>query len=151
MTTASLFRTTRPQWRTWITQHAWYYREAAIVTFALGIYLHVSRIVFGDKLLMQYLLTPTFDKIHAIPMTYAAVAGFVGWKHLRFQSRVHRIVSMVILGFIAISVPLHVATYFGVSMARFSVFPGWYSLLEGVVLYPFFFVSVWRLRLSDTR
>jgi hypothetical protein len=56
-----------------------------------------------------------------------------------------------ILGFIAISVPLHVATYFGASMARFSVFPMWYSVLEGAALYPFFLTAVCGLRLADER
>lgn len=141
-------RTTR--WD-FVMHDAYFYREAAAITFVMGIYLHVSRWVFGNELLMQYLLTPTFDKVHAIPMTYAAIAGLAGWKHLRFRSHAHRIVSMVILGFIAISVPLHVATYFGASMARFSVFPIWYSVLEGAALYPFFLTAVWRLRSEGER
>jgi hypothetical protein len=133
------------------THRAYFYREAAAITFVMGIYLHVSRWVFGNELLMQYLLTPTFDKVHAIPMTYAAISGVVGWKYLRFRSRGHRVVSIVILGFIAISVPLHVATYFGASMARFSVFPIWYSVLEGAVLYPFFLSAVCRLRSAGSQ
>ena len=134
-----------------LMHHAYFYREAAAITFVMGIYLHVSRWVFGNELLMQHLLTPTFDKVHAIPMTYAAISGFAGWKYLRFRSRGHRVISMLILGLIAISVPLHVATYFGASMARFSVFPIWYSVLEGAALYPFFLTAVWRLRSADER
>ena len=131
--------------------HAYFYREAAAITFVMGIYLHVSRWVFGNELLIQYLLTPTFDKTHAIPMTYSAISGWLGWSQLRFRSRAHRIVSKVIVIFITISVPLHVATYFGASMARFSVFPIWYSVLEGAALYPFFLSAVCRLRSADSR
>jgi len=134
-----------------VKHHAYFYREAAAITFVMGIYLHVSRWVFGNELLMQYLLTPTFDKVHAIPMAYAAISGLAGWKFLRFRSRGHRVVSMVILGFVTISVPLHVATYFGASMARFSVFPIWYSVLEGAALYPFFLSAVCRLRSADSQ
>jgi len=150
-TTLAASTSRRASWWASAAQHAYFYREAAAATLVMGIYLHVSRWVFGNDLLMQYLLTPTFDKVHAIPMTYAAISGAAGWTHLRFRSRGHRIVSMVILGFIAISVPLHVATYFGASMARFSVFPIWYSVLEGAALYPFFLIAVCRLRFASER
>lgn len=143
--------TDRASWWDFTTQHAYFYREAAAATFIMGIYLHVSRLMFGDEWLLQYLLTPTFDKVHAIPMTFAAIAGLAGWKQLRFRSRPHRIVSMVILGLIAISVPLHLATYFGASMARFTAFPRWYSFVEGAGLYPFFFSAVCRLRFAEKR
>jgi hypothetical protein len=147
--TPSTTTTDPTKWWHSLMHYAYFYREAAAATFIIGIYLHVSRLVFGDDLLMQYLLTPTFDKVHAVPMTYAAIAGLAGWKHLRFRSGRHRIVSMVTLGFIAISVPLHVATYFGASMARFSVFPRWYSFLEGAALYPFLLIDVCRLRVAE--
>lgn len=150
-TTLSATATDRVTWWEFVARHAYFYREAAAITFVMGIYLHVSRWVFGNELLMQYLLTPTFDKVHAIPMTYAAISGLAGWNQLRFRSRGHRVISIVILGFITISVPLHVATYFGASMARFSVFPIWYSVLEGAALYPFFLTAVWRLRFADER
>jgi hypothetical protein len=129
-----------------VKHHAYFFREAAIATLAFGIYLHVTRLVFGDELMLRYLLTPTVDKAFAIPMTYAAVSGLVGWTHLRFRSRAHRIGSAFIVGFIVISAPVHIATYFGASMARLSAFPTWYSLMEGAFLYPAFAVTVWHIQ-----
>jgi hypothetical protein len=111
-----------------------------------GIYLHVSRLVFGDELLLQHLLKPVVDEILAISITYAAIAGLAGWKQLRFRSRAHRIVSMVILGFIIVSVPIHIATFFGASMSRYTAFPMWYSLIEAAFLFPAFGVALARIQ-----
>jgi hypothetical protein len=132
-------------WET-VKHHAYFFREVAIASLGFGIYLHLTRLVFGDELMLQYLLTPTVDKAFAIPMTYAAVSGLAGWKHLRFSSRAHRILSGVILGFIVISVPVHISTYFGASMTRFAAFPMWYSFAEGAFLYPAFGVTLWRIQ-----
>jgi hypothetical protein len=129
-----------------LAQRAYGYREVAIATLMFGIYLHVSRLVFGDELFQQHLLRPIVDEIFAIPMTYAAIAGLAGWKSLRFHSRAHEIFSRVILGFIIISVPVHIATYFGASMSRISKFPMWYSLAEGALVYPAFAIALGRLR-----
>ena len=56
----------------------------AAATLIFGIYLHLSRVIFGDEALMRTLLTLAVDK--------AAIAAFAGWKQLRFRNRNHRIV-----------------------------------------------------------
>ena len=129
-----------------VCRRAYFYREVALGTLAFGIYLHVSRLVFGDELLLQHLLKPAVDEGLAIPMTYAAIAGLAGWKQLRFRGRAHRIASMVILAFIIISVPIHVATFFGASVSRYTAFPMWYSLVEAAFLFPAFGVALARIR-----
>lgn len=132
-----------------IKQHAYGYREVAIATLVFGIYLHLTRLVFGDELLLRYLLTPTVDRIFSIPMTYAAITGLVGWRRLVFRGRAHRIASIVVLGIFVLSVPLHILSYFGNSMARFAAFPMWYSFAEAAVLYPAFIVALWRIQFSQ--
>jgi hypothetical protein len=129
-----------------VSRRAYFYREVAIGSLVFGIYLHVSRLIFGDDLLLQHLLKPVVDEILAISITYAAIAGLAGWKQLRFRSRAHRIVSMVILGFIIVSVPIHVATFFGAPMSRYTAFPMWYSLVEAAFLFPAFGVALARIQ-----
>jgi hypothetical protein len=129
-----------------VNRRAYFYREVAIGTLMFGIYLHVSRFVFGDELLLQHLLKPVVDEALAIPMTYAAIAGLAGWKQLRFRTRADRMVSRVILGFIIVSVPIHVATFFGASMSRYTAFPMWYSLVEAAFLFPAFGLALARIQ-----
>jgi hypothetical protein len=129
-----------------LSRRAYFYREVAIGTLVFGIYLHVSRLVFGDALLLQHLWKPVVDEALAIPMMYAAIAGLAGWKQLRFRTRAHRMVSRVILGFIIISVPIHIATFFGASMSRYTAFPMWYSLVEAAFLFPTFGVALARIQ-----
>ena len=138
-------------WWDTVRHHGYYYREVAVATLIFGIYLHVSRLVFGDELLLRYLLKPVVDEALAIPMTYAAIAGFAGWKQLRFRSRAHKNLSMFILGFIVISVPIHMSTYFGAPMTRLTAFPMWYSFAEAAVLFPAFVVTLLRIQLAHAR
>ena len=138
-------------WWDTVRHHGYYYREVAVATLIFGIYLHVSRLVFGDELLLRYLLKPVVDEALAIPMTYAAIAGFAGWKQLRFRSRAHKNLSMFILGFIVISVPIHMSTYFGAPMTRLTAFPMWYSFAEAAVLFPAFVVTLLRIQLANAR
>ncbi len=128
--------------------HAFFYRQAALATLVVGIGFHAVRLLFGDAFLLRYVLTARTDEVFAVVMAYAAIAGLLGWRWLRFTSGAHRIASIAILGFIAISVPIHVATYFGASPARISAFPWWYSLVEAGALYPAFAVAIWRLRVA---
>src|SRR3989442_10216946 len=93
-------------WWDTVRHHGYYYREVAVATLIFGIYIHVSRLVFGDELLLRYLLKPVVDEALAIPMTDAAIAGFAGGKRLSLRSRAHKNTTMVIFGFILMSVPI---------------------------------------------
>src|SRR5438105_5702469 len=92
-------------WWDTVRHHAYYYREVAVATLIFGIYLHVSRLVFGDELLLRHLLKPVVDEALAIPMTYAAIAGFAGWNQLRFRSHAPTNLSMLLLWCLVFSVP----------------------------------------------
>jgi hypothetical protein len=126
-------------------QHAYGYREVAFAILVFGIYLHVSRLVFGADLVQRHLLLPRVDEVFGGTMAYAAVAGVAGWKALRFRGIWHRRMSKFITGFIMVSAPIHLATFFRASPARLGVLPWWYSFVEGALLYPIFASAVWRL------
>jgi hypothetical protein len=131
-----------PIWR----QRAYGYREAALLTFGIGITLHLSRLVLGDATALRLVLRPWVDETLALIMVYTSAAGLAGWKCLAFRGPGHRRLSKFILGFIVVSAPIHIATFFGASMERLTIFPHWHSLLEGASLYPVFAVAVARLR-----
>ena len=48
-----------------------------MLTISLGVLLHLYRVIFGDDLTMQYVMTPTTDKILLVPMTYAGITGIL--------------------------------------------------------------------------
>jgi hypothetical protein len=56
-------------------QRGYFFREAAILTIALGVVMHLLRVIFGDAFALQYVITPTTDRILLVPMTYAAITG----------------------------------------------------------------------------
>ena len=132
-------------WHRW-QRHAYGFREVALAILVFGIYLHLSRLVFGDDLVQNRVLLPSVDKAFGVVMRYAEVTGVVGWQALRFRTIFHRRISRFILGFITVSVPIHVATFYRTSAAQLSVLPWWYSFVEGALLYPAFGIAVLRIR-----
>jgi hypothetical protein len=118
----------------------------ALVTFGIAITLHLSRLVLGDAAALRFVLRPWVDETLAVIMVYTIAAGLEGWKRLAFRGSGHRRLSIFILGFIVVSAPIHIATFFGASMERLTIFSHWYSLLEGAFLYPAFTLAVARLR-----
>ena len=48
-----------------------------MLTISLGVLIHLYRVIFGDYLTMQYVMTPTTDKILLVPMTYAGITGIL--------------------------------------------------------------------------
>lgn len=94
-----------------------------------GIYLHLSRLVFGPQLVLEHLLTPVFDAIFALPMTFAMCLLWFSLLQVEFASRWKRVVYIIIAMYFTISVPLHVRTMLAGNVNQFKAFPGWYSLL----------------------
>jgi hypothetical protein len=146
--------TTLPKATGWfqtLKQEGFYFRQAAIFVIAFGAYLHLTRLFVGDEILLQRVLTPTLDKLFAIPMLYASLAGILSWKHMMFGSRGQKAFVTFIIFYITISVPLHVATYFTNSTDFFvRSFPVWVSL----VWLPYFtviIVTLLRLRYQEAR
>jgi hypothetical protein len=107
-----------------------------MLTIAMGFGMHLYRVVFGDGATLQYVMTPTTDKLLLVPMTYAAVTGILLACRVEFASTPHKICFAWSLVYIGLSVPIHV--YFGVIRDNvdfyFDFFPVWFSYL----LFPFY-------------
>jgi len=118
-----------------------------MLTIALGVCLHLYRVIFGDELTLQYVMTPTTDKVLLVPMTYTAITGILLWRRVEFAGTAHKIFFTWSLVYIGLSVPMHV--YFGVIKGDVNFyldfFPPWFSYL----LLPFYaalMTMFWRLR-----
>lgn len=131
-----------------IRQYGYFYRHIAISTLLCGTYIHITRLVFGDELLLRYLVTPKFDHALSVLITYCALAGLASWKQMRFMSRAHKIFSGVVLGYFTISIPLHIVTYFTNSTKTLTAVPKWWSVFL-MAYYPAAIVSLWRTRISS--
>jgi hypothetical protein len=134
--TSPLLATRRPSlWATY-RRHGYFFREAAMLTIAMGCCLHLYRVIFGDEQTLRVVMTPTTDKVLLVPMTYAAVTGILLWHRVKFANAPHKIFFTMALVYITGSVPLHI--YFGVIRGdvRFYLdfFPMWFSYL----LFPFY-------------
>jgi hypothetical protein len=44
--------------------------------------MHLYRVIFGDDLALQYVVTPTTDMVLMIPMTYEAITGIGFYVHM---------------------------------------------------------------------
>jgi hypothetical protein len=117
-------------------EHGYFFREAATLTIAMGFCMHLYRVVFGDEATLQYVMTPTTDKVLLVPMTYAAVTGILLLRRVQFVNTPHRVFYTWSLVYIGLSVPMHV--YFGVVRDNvdfyLDFFPVWFSYL----LFPFY-------------
>jgi hypothetical protein len=128
-------------WFEALRREGFYFRPLAILVIATGFYLHPTRLFVGDTILIQYILTPLFDQLFAIPMTLAGIAGMMSWKQMEFRSRGHKNFICFIVIYITVSIPLHIATYFTNSTEFTRVFPIWLS----AVYLPFFSVVILAL------
>ena len=82
---------TTNNWFAAFKRQGYYYRYAAMITILTGLYVHITRLFLGDELLIQHVVTPLFDQILAIPMTYAAVTGILSWRHMQFRTIWHKL------------------------------------------------------------
>jgi len=117
-----------------LQNQGYYFRYAAIATLMAGMYLHITSLFIGRDLLRQYILTPGFDMLLAIPMTYAGIVGWLSWKQVLFDSAWKKFLYGFILVYFTISIPIHVQTYLTQSTAYINAFPGWYSYVILVVM-----------------
>ncbi len=143
---------TRPTWQEAFHRSGYFFRVASMLTIAMGVFLHLVRVFFGDDLTIAYLFTPTFDMVLMVPMTYATVSGIAVWRRVEFVGRPHKIFFTWSLVYIAGSIPFHF--YFSIvngdlgPYLRF--FPMWFSYLLFPV-YAAFLVLFWRLRIKVVR
>ena len=118
-----------------------------MITLSLGVILHLDRVLLGDALALNHLLTVTSDRILLVPMTYAAITGILVWHRARFETERGRAVFTASVVSIAGSVPLHVyISYISMNVALVTWFPMWFSYLLLLIVYPVFLTTFWRLR-----
>lgn len=133
---------------TTLRDQGYYFRYAAIATLIAGMYLHVTSLFIGRDLLQQYILTPAFDMLLAIPMAYAGIAGWFTWKQVLFDRGWKKLLYGFILVYFTASIPIHVQTYLTQSTAYVEAFPGWYSYVI-LVFMALMLKFVWSLRYRD--
>ena len=130
-------------------RHGYFFKEAAMLTIGLGILIHLLRVIFGDDFAMQYVVTPTTDKILLVPMTYAGVAGILLLlKHrVVFANKRHRALFTGSVVYIAGSVPLHIyCSYIIWDTTLMTWFPMWFSYFLLILVYPAFLTLFWKLQ-----
>ena len=122
-------------------RHGYFFKEAAMVTIGLGVLIHLLRVVIGDDFAMQYVVTPTTDKILLVPMTYAGITGILlmAGQRVRFANKRHRALFTGSVVYIAGSVPLHIyCSYIIWDTTLMTWFPMWFSYFLLIVVYPAF-------------
>ena len=136
-------------WETY-RRRGYFFREAAMLTISMGVFIHLYRVIFGDELTLRYVMTPTTDKFLLVPMTYAAITGILVWHRVRFANKRHRALFTGSVVYIAGSVPLHVyCSYVIWDVSIMTWFPMWFSYLLLIVVYPAFLTLFWRLRYKN--
>ena len=132
-------------------RHGYFFREVAMLTIAIGYFLHLYRVIFGDDATLHYVVTQTTDILLMIPMTYAAVTGIVGWRRMRFVNRAHKIAITASIVYITASVPLHI--YVGLVLNDMDLYVRtagyWFSYLLLIVVYPMFLTMLWKLKYEE--
>jgi hypothetical protein len=132
-------------------RHGYFFREMAMLTIAMGVGLHVYRVLFGDALTLEYVMTPTTDKVLLIPMTYAAIAGIVAYRRMVFVNKPHQVLITAAIVYIALSVPMHM--YFGVIKGDVdfyvTFFPTWFSWFLLILPYPAFLTAFAKLHYKN--
>jgi hypothetical protein len=148
-TTTNVVHDQRSWWNTY-RQHGYFFRPAAMLTIAIGAAMHLYRVIFGDALTLQHVVTVTTDRILLVPMTYAAITGILVWRRVRYANKRHRALFTASVVYIAASVPLHIYLDYVIRDVSFvKWFPMWFSYLLLIAVYPVFLTMFWRLRYKD--
>ena len=105
-------------------------RVSVMLVLVTGMYLHLSRLLFGIDLTLERLVTTAFDSVFAVVLIFVTVAIFMARKEVAPRNRIERFLFFFTLVYMGISVPIHVRTWFvpdNPEMLR--LFPAWYSAL----------------------
>lgn len=131
--------------------HGYFFKEAAILTIAIGFCMHLYRVIFGDDLTLQYVVTLESDILLMIPMTYAAVTGILSYRRMVFANRAHKIALTAALAYITASVPLHLYVVFVLGDVSFYVHMAgyWFSYLLLCLVYPAFLFMLSKVRFRN--
>jgi hypothetical protein len=98
---------------------------------------------------MQYVMTPTTDKILLIPMTYAGITGILllAKRRVVFKNKRHRALFTGSVVYIAGSVPLHIyCSYVIWDTTLMTWFPMWFSWFLLILVYPTFLTLFAKLQ-----
>ena len=139
-------------WREIYRRHGYFFKEAAMLTISLGVVIHVLRVIFGDGFAIQYVVTPTTDKILLVPMAYAGITGIVllARNRVRFANKRHRALCTGSVVYIAGSVPLHIyCSYIIWDTTLMTWFPMWFSWFLLIVVYPAFLTLFAKLQFRN--
>lgn len=138
-----------PTWSDTYRRHGYFFREAAMLTIGLGVIVHLLRVILGDQLTMQYVMTPTTDKILLVPMAYAGITGILllARHRVRFVNRRERALFTGSVVYIAGSVPLHIyCSYIIWDTTLMTWFPMWFSYFLLIAVYPAFLTMFAKLQ-----
>ncbi len=138
------------RWSTY-RKRGYFFREVAMLTIVIGFGMHLYRVIFGDDLALQYVVTRESDTLLMIPMTYAAITGILSYRRMRFVNRVHKIALTAVLVYITVSVPLHLYVALVTADVSFYVHMAgyWFSYLLLIVVYPTFLTMLWKLKYQE--
>lgn len=127
-----------------IARRGYFLRPVAVATMVTGIFIHLNVLFLGHDLVIQHLVTPTFDKLLALPLTYAGVASWLAWRRVVHPGLWHRLAYGFLIFYLSISIPVHLRTYLTQSTEALKIFPAWYSALVIPVMLGLLVFS-WRL------
>jgi hypothetical protein len=132
-------------------RRGYFFREAAMLTILIGFCMHLYRVIVGDDLTLQYVVTPTSDVLLIIPMTYAAITGIVSYRRMVFANRLHKVALTASLVYITASVPLHLYVAFVLQDVSFYVHMAgyWFSWLLICAVYPAFLFMLWKVKYEE--
>ncbi len=114
-------------------------------TLITGIYLHLSRLVFGMENFQHYLFTPFFEAFFALPMIAGSVLQLMCIKKIEYKTIVEKIVFIVCTFQFVVSVPLHIRAYVVGSTNYIHMFPPIYSILT-IIMWSFFIYVITSLK-----
>ena len=132
-------------------RRGYFFKEAAVLTIVIGFGMHLYRVIFGDDLALQYVVTRGSDMLLTIPMAYAAITGILSYRRMWFVNRVHKIALTAVLTYITVSVPLHLYVAFVTGDVSFYVHMAgyWFSYLLLILVYPMFLTMLWELKYEE--
>jgi hypothetical protein len=116
-------------------------------TLITGIYLHLSRLVFGMENFQHFLFTPVFEIFFALPMIAGAVLQLLSIKKIGYKNSIEKIVFIVCTFQFVVSVPLHIRAYVVGSTNYIHMFPPIYSLLT-IIMWSFFIYVIAGLKIK---
>jgi hypothetical protein len=119
-----------------------------ISTLLLGMFLHMSRFVFGTEALLTKLLTPAFEVFFTIPLTIGCVIQLTLIRKINFRTGLEKIVYYFCSFQFVVSVPVHLIAAVAGSSTYVNAFPRGYSVVTTILWCYFIYVFV-NLRLKE--